>query len=71
MVYPRPREVLRIFEWEGALRVWLAGDVHCLAPWVVPTGGCGFGLVKGLKHLSKGILTKAGPKLPVLSALTE
>lgn len=60
-VYPHPSEVLRIFEWETAVRVWLAGDVHCLAPWVVPNGGCGFGLVQGLKHPNQGSFNQSRP----------
>lgn len=52
-------EALRIFEWEAAVRVWLAGggpkfDVHCLAPWLLQNRGHGFGLVQGVKDLSQG-----------------
>lgn len=54
VVYSHPCKVSRIFAWEAAMRVWLAADVHCLALWLVLNGGCGFGLVQGLKHLSQG-----------------
>lgn len=58
-------------EWDVAVRVWLAGNVHCLACWVVPNGSCVFGLVQGLKRLSQGVLSKVGPGVSVLTALTE
>lgn len=70
-----PLRCFQDLEWEAAVEVWLAGDVHCLAPRVVPSRGPGFGLVQGLKHWSKGSSNQNRPsvslQVSVLSALSQ